>query len=104
MLILIDYKNRKIRYTDERIKHSENSHPEMVNQLEKIKEALLIPEYVIESKTDTNVELLYKHYALTPVKAKYLCITVKYKDSDNFIITAYFTDTIKKGNLLWEKK
>ena len=28
MLILIDYKNRKVRYTDERIKHSENSHPE----------------------------------------------------------------------------
>ena len=104
MLILIDYKNRKVRYTDERIKHLENSHPEMVNQVGKIIEALSIPDYVIESKTDTNVELLYKYYALTPVKAKYLCITAKYKDSDNFIITAYFTDTIKKGKLIWEKK
>ena len=104
MLIFDDYKNRKIRYTNERIKHSESSHPEMVHQLEKIKEAVLQPDFVIGSKADSEVELLYKYYQTTPVKSKYLCVTIKYRGSDNFIITAYFTDAIKKGKPLWEKK
>ena len=104
MLVLLDYKKRKVRYTEERIKHTESSHPEMVNQSDKIKETLLIPDCVIESKTDAEVELFYKYYETTPAKSKYLCVTAKCKGSDNFIITSYFTDVIKKGRLLWEKK
>ena len=29
---------------------------------------------------------------------KYLCVVVKNKEDDNFIITSYFTNTLKKGN------
>ena len=57
MLILTDYKKRKIRYTDERIRHSESSHPEMIKQLDKIKETLQVPDCVIRSMSDNNVEL-----------------------------------------------
>jgi len=104
MTVFTDYKNRYIRFTEERIMHMEKSHPEMLNQIEKIKETLSSPDCTIESKTDPNVELFYKFYTSTPVNAKYLCVVVKIKDDDIFIITAYFTVTIKKGILLWKKK
>lgn len=104
MKFLTDYRDRIIRFTDERNNHLENAHPEMFNQIEKIIETMSAPDYVIESRTDENVELFYKFFRYTPVKAKYLCVTVKCKKYDNFIITAYFTDTIKKGKQLWKKK
>jgi len=35
---------------------------------------------------------------------KYLCVVVKYpQEGDVFIITAYFTATIKRGGVLWKK-
>lgn len=32
-----------------------------------------------------------------------MCIVVKFKEADAFVITAYFTDSIKKGDVLWKK-
>lgn len=104
MILLRDYKKRKIRFTFERIKHLEDSHPEMKNQISRINETLESPDCIIKSKTDFSVEMFYKYYESTPVKEKYLCVVVKFKDDDNFIITSYFTDTIKKGVQLWKKK
>jgi hypothetical protein len=40
---------------------------------------------------------------LTAVTSKFLCTVVKVLPDDNFIITAYYTDTIKQGEGLWEK-
>ena len=40
----------------------------------------------------------------TPVIQKYLCVVVKVLFDDLFIITAYFTDTVKGGEILWEKR
>jgi len=49
------------------------------------------------------VELFYRNYETTPVSHKFLCVVVKVLPDDLFMITAYFTDTVKKGLLLWEK-
>ncbi len=99
-----DIKGRNIRFTDERINHIINDHTEMVDQYDKIKETLKGPLIIKRSNTDKEVELFYKHYAKTPVTEKYLCVIVKILENDFFIITAYFTDTIKKGKSLWKKK
>ncbi len=32
-----------------------------------------------------------------------MCVVVKFKQDDVFVIAAYFTDSIKKGDLLWKK-
>lgn len=90
--------------TDERLDHLETGHPEMRGQLEKIREALSDPEVVIRSITDEQVELFYKHYQATPVTSKFICVVVKDLLEDKFIITAFFTDTVKKGEVLWGKK
>lgn len=104
MILITDYKKRKIRYTSERIKHLEDNHPEMRGQSGKIKATLLLPDCIIESKSDPFIEMFYRFYESTPVNEKYLCVVVKFKDGVNFIITAYFTDKIKKGVQLWKKK
>jgi hypothetical protein len=99
-----DIQNRLIRLTDERKEHIETDHPEMSGQIEKIKDTLSNPDIIIKSRTDSEVELFYRHYSITPVTEKYLCIVVKVSIDDLFIITAYFTDTIKRGDILWKKK
>ena len=101
---LKDINNRQIRLTDERKKHIENDHPEMKGQIDKIQETLLHPDAIIKSKSDFTVELFYRHYDHTPINDKYLCVIVKTGREDSFIITAYFTDVIKKGNLIWRRK
>ncbi len=99
-----DIQNRQIRLTDERQEHVEADHPEMFGQIDKIQDTLLNPDIIVRSRTDPGVELFYRHYDITPVTEKYLCVVVRVLVGDLFIITAYLTDTIKKGEVLWEKK
>ena len=99
-----DVNNRQIRLTDERKEHIETDHPEMSGQIVKIQDTLLNPDIIIKSRTDPDVELFFRQYESTPVTEKYLCVIVKVLENDLFIITAFFTDTIKRGETLWKKK
>ena len=103
MPLLEDFNKRRIRLTDERQQHLESTHPEMKGQLGRIHQTLAGPDKVVRSRTDPFVELFYKLYQSTPVTKKYLCIVVKSVDNDHFVITAYFTDSIKRGEVLWER-
>lgn len=99
-----DIHSRQIRLSSERQDHIEVDHLEMSGQIDKIEETLASPDVIVKSRTDPDVELFYHHYSTTPVTEKYLCVVVKVLDNDLFIITAYFTDAIKKGIILWKKK
>jgi hypothetical protein len=99
-----DLFERKIRLTAERFEHIDSDHPEMTGQIDRIAETLSQPSAVIRSRTDSAVELFYRHCLVTPVSEKYMCVVVKVNGSDIFIITAYFTDTFKRGDVLWEQK
>ena len=98
----VDLFNRKIRLSEEIIKHI-LERPEMLNQEGKIKETLSNPELIKGSVSDENVVIYYRHYTTTPVTSKYLAVIVKLEATENFIISAYFTNRIKKGELVWEK-
>lgn len=104
MRIFRDVNNRDVRLTDERYEHLMSDHPEMAEQIDKVRETLLNPGKVVRSRTDPQVELFYQFYQTTPVTQKFLCVVVKAFTDDAFIITAYFTSTIKQGEMLWEKK
>ena len=101
---LEDFYHRHIDLTGERQRHIENDHPEMAGQIEKIKQTLLEPEQIVRSRIDPEVELFYRYYDNTPVSEKYLCVVLKTLIDRRFIITAYFTDTVKEGDVLWEKR
>jgi hypothetical protein len=76
----------------------------MQGQVPKIVETLCDPDRVVRSKIDAQVEMFYKHYSSTPVTTKFLCVVLKVLPDDAFIITSYFTNTVKMGELIWEKK
>jgi hypothetical protein len=76
----------------------------MVGQTPRIAETLAAPDWIVRSKTDSTVELFYKWYPSTPVTTKFLCVVVKVLPDDHFIITSYYTDAVKRGEVLWEKK
>ena len=76
----------------------------MFGQVDKIQEVLSEPDIIVRSRTDPDVELFYRHYGITPITEKYLCVVVKVLVEDAFIITAYFIDTTKKGEVLWGRK
>jgi hypothetical protein len=105
MILIKDCLNRNIRITDERIQHIKQNHPELaVDGLEeKLVTTLQYPEIIIASVSDESVELFYKYYFKTPVGDKWLCVVVKNLAADFFVITLYYTDTIKKGREIWKK-
>ena len=50
-----------------------------------------------------EVWLFYKLYAKTPVTQKFMLVVVQILNGEGFIVTAFFTDKIKKGDLIWKK-
>jgi hypothetical protein len=45
-----------------------------------------------------------RHYKETPVSDKYLLAVVRILNEEGFIVTAFFTDTMKKGDQVWSRK
>lgn len=104
MIFIKDLNKRSIRLSDERKKHFETDHPEMTDQFDKIEQTLLSPDVIVLSNSDESIEMFYKFYEVTPVTNKYLCVLIKNTDLDSFILTSYFTNAIKKGEILWKSK
>jgi hypothetical protein len=99
---LKDVWTNSILLTDERKSHL-LEHPEMSGQEDKLAETLLEPDTVIQSRSDNTIRLFYRFYKRLAIGDKHLCIVVKYAESNAFIITAYFTDKVKRGETQWKK-
>ena len=91
-----------VRLTVERQAHI-LQHPEMAGLEEAIADTLEAPKEVRLSRSDTAIRLFYQYYENTPVGAKWLCVVVKYLAADAFVVTAYLTDKLKAGDILWPK-
>lgn len=102
MKILRDHEGLAIRLTDERLAHI-LEHPEMRGMERAIEETLLRPERVVESFSDPQARLYYRFYFGTIVSDKYLCVVVKARVADAFVLTAYLTDRIKRGVPIWPR-
>ena len=85
-----------MRLTEERLEHV-LEHPEMSDREAAIEETLLSPGQVFESLFDPGVRLYYRFYRMTAVGDKYLCVVVKMSQGNAFVLTAYLTDSIKRG-------
>ena len=76
---------------------------EMKGQEGKIKQTLKDPDEIRRSVKDKNVLLFYKYFLNTPVSEKYLVVVVKVLNRKGSIITSYFSDRIKRGEIVWRK-
>lgn len=99
MTVFSDYEGREIRLTEERLEHIERR-PEMVSQIDRIKETLRDPDEVRRSDQDEAVHLYHRRYGTTPVSEKLLLVVVKVDTDSPFVITAFFTDRLKSGTTL----
>jgi len=85
MKLLTDYEAREIRLTDERLQHI-LEHPEMHGMEERIEETVRNPQKVVESLSDPDARLYYRHYLGSRVGNKHLCVVVKVADNDAFLL------------------
>ena len=100
MEVIVDYQGLAVRLTDERLAHILD-HPEMIGLEAAISETLNHPALVIQSISDEAARLYYRFYSGTRVGDKFVCVVVKVKPGDAFVLTAYLTDEPKKGIVLW---
>ncbi|MGI8911773.1 MAG: hypothetical protein ACR2JR_14660 [Rubrobacteraceae bacterium] len=100
MKMLHDFRGTAIRLTDERLAHI-LEHPEMSGLEDAIDETLQDPNRVIRSRSDEQAQLYYRFYPDTLVGEKLLCVVVKVREEDAFILTTYLTDKLKEGEIIW---
>jgi hypothetical protein len=102
MIIMRDCFGFDVRLTVERQAHI-LQHSEMAGMEEAIAETLEAPKEVRLSCSDMSIRLFYQYYENTTVGTKWLCVVVKYLAADAFVVTAYLTDKLKAGDILWPK-
>ena len=101
---LEDLFGRRIRLTTERWNHIETEHREIRHARPRIQETVAEPDVIVPSRTDHEVELFYRLYESSPVTTKHHCVVAKMRLDDRFVVTVYYTDTVKQGEKLWQKK
>lgn len=62
-----------------------------------VKVVLQVPDEIRQSKMDKDVFLYYKQFD------RLYCVVVRHAGTEGFLITAYPTDKIKEGDVIWTK-
>ena len=74
-------------------------HPQLKEKLREVELALIDPDTIRKSRSDQDVYLHYRS-----VGGRILCVVAKYLNGEGYVVTAYFTDKIKEGTKIWERK
>ena len=75
-----------------------NKHPRMRGREKEVREVLQQATEVRRSKTDSSVCLYYKGK-----EDYFICAVVKHLNNEGFLITAYHTEVIKEGEVVWRR-
>jgi hypothetical protein len=74
-------------------------HPVMAGREKDVKEALLHPGEIRQSRSDRDVYLFYKPERI----GRQVCAVAKKLNGDGFLITAYPTNVVKEGESVWPR-
>ncbi len=74
-------------------------HPTLRGRLDLVVQTLRDPDQIRRSRSDENVFLFYRTFDNIGL----ICSVAKQEGIGGFLITAYQSDTIKRGVLLWTK-
>ncbi len=88
---------KKIRITKRYWEHIVSKHESVTGLEREVEETLINPSYIRRSKEDEAVCLYYSAY-----DKYFLCVVCRHLNGEGFIITAYLTDKIKKGETIYE--
>jgi hypothetical protein len=98
---LIDFQGRKIVLSDESWLHIKEDHPEI--SIDEIENALLNPDEVRASNSNSKVEIYYAIKTVSP-KTRFRCVVVKILDAGCFVSTAMTTSKMKSGKTIFQKR
>ena len=74
-------------------------HPTLAGQEHLVIQTLIEPDQIRVSKIDPVVHLFYRK-----VEGRYVCVVTKrVEPKSGFIMTAYVTDKIKEGHVVWKR-
>jgi hypothetical protein len=73
-------------------------HPILAGRESEVRDCILDPEVIRASAKDATVHLYYRQST-----TNYLCVVVGGEEESRFVVTAYFTQTVKKGQVVWTK-
>jgi hypothetical protein len=73
-------------------------HPALSGHEDAVRECLREPAVIRASTKDPNVHLYYRSG-----QPGHLCVVVGGSGDERFVVTAYFTRDVKRGNELWTK-
>jgi hypothetical protein len=73
-------------------------HPSLKGKEKEVIETLSNPDEIRKSKKDPNVFLFYRGS-----KPRWICAVTKLEKGDGYLITAYPTDSVKIGEMVWKK-
>jgi len=73
-------------------------HPSMRSGEKEVEDALNDAFEVRKNKSDPTVFLYYKRQ-----NEHYVCVVAKHLNGESFVITAYKTNIIKEGELIWSR-
>ncbi|MEK7275496.1 MAG: hypothetical protein AAB296_08405 [Candidatus Desantisbacteria bacterium] len=82
------------------------NHTEMSQLLTEIKNTIVNPDYIYQSKSSSNAHLYFKKYHSPVLNCNYLLVAVyrKYNLPKGYIQSAYPVKTLSKGGALeWQK-
>jgi hypothetical protein len=71
----------------------------MAKHEQDVKEVVQYPSEIRQSRSDAGVYLFYKPERI----GRWVCAVAKQLNGNGFLITAYPTDAIKEGELIWPK-
>lgn len=100
--LLVAYDGRGIRFPEAQRLHIAYFHLEVLVDETKINLTVAEPELVAMGATE-DVRVCYRRFIETPVTEKYLAVVVKLLDGEGFIVTAYFTDRVRRSRVLWRR-
>ena len=87
-----DKTGRIIYLSGERWKHIIVEHPSLANKIDDIKDTIVKPLIINQSKYRKNVQYYYKYYK---DKKLYLMAIVKYLNGKGFIMTSFYVKNIE---------
>ena len=96
-LVVVCKLGKRIRVTKRHWDSIIKKHESIVGLESNVKETLRTPHYIRVSKEDHQVFLYY-----APRGKYFLCVVCRHLNGDGFIITAYLSDRIKKGETVYE--
>ncbi len=72
-------------------------HPVMKGKEAVVAKTLQDPDEIRRSRIDPDVYLYYKRFE------RLFCSVARHEGTDGFLITAYPTDNVKEGEVIWTK-